>query len=140
MNDLKEKILAKMTDLTLASFATITSDNQPWCRYVMVKADENMDIWFATFKASRKINQISLNAEVHITLGVTEPQSAVSWLQIQGHAEILDDIDTKKAKWYDMLEPIFSGPNDPNYVVCKVKPYRIEYYTMNKREPEIWKA
>jgi general stress protein 26 len=140
MNDLKEKILAKMTDLTLASFATITADNQPWCRYVMVKADINMDIWFATFKKSRKINQINLNPEVHMTLGVSEPQSAVSWLQIQGHAEILDDINTKKAKWYDMLEPIFSGPDDPNYVVCKVKPYRIEYYTMNKREPEIWKA
>ena len=140
MNDLKEKILAKMMDHTLASFATITENNQPWSRYVIVKADDNMDIWFATYKKSRKVDQIAHNPEVHITLGVTEAQSAVSWLQIQGRAEILDDIKTKKTRWYDMLEPIFSGPDDPNYVVCKVRPYRIEYYTMNKREPEIWKA
>ena len=140
MNNLKEKILAKMTELTLASFATITEDNKPWSRYIVVKADTNMDIWFATFNKSRKIKQIARNPEVHITLGVTEPQSAVSWLQIQGRAEILEDTETKKAVWYDMLEPIFSGPDDPNYVVCKVRPYRIEFYSMNKREPDVWQA
>ena len=53
MNGLKEKILAKMTGLTLASFATVTESNKPWNRYVVVKADERMDIWFATFKKSR---------------------------------------------------------------------------------------
>ena len=140
MNNLKEKILAKMSELTLGTIATITEDNKPWSRYVVVKADTNMDIWFATFNKSRKIKQIALNPEVHITLGVTEPQSAVSWLQIQGRAEILEDTETKKAMWYDMLEPIFSGPDDPNYAVCKVRPYRIEYYSMNKREPDVWQA
>ena len=140
MNGLKEKILAKMTGLTLASFATVTEGNKPWNRYVVVKADERMDIWFATFKKSRKINHIALNPEVHLTLGVTELQSAVSWLQIQGRAEILEDAEIKKAMWYDMLEPIFSGPDDPNYVVCKVIPYRIEFYSMNRREPEVWQA
>ncbi len=140
MNGLKEKILAKMTGLTLASFATVTESNKPWNRYVVVKADERMDIWFATFKKSRKINHIALNPEVHLTLGVTELQSAVSWLQIQGRAEILEDAEIKKAMWYDMLEPIFSGPDDPNYVVCKVIPYRIEFYSMNRREPEVWQA
>jgi len=140
MNGLKEKILAKMTGLTLASFATVTESNKPWNRYVVVKADERMDIWFATFKKSRKINHIALNPEVHLTLGVTELQSAVSWLQIQGRAEILEDAEIKKALWYDMLEPIFSGPDDPNYVVCKVIPYRIEFYSMNRREPEVWQA
>ena len=140
MNALREKILAKMEDWTLASFATITEENKPWCRYVVVIADANMDIWFATFKKSRKIKNISINSEVHIALGVTELKSAASWLQIQGRAEIFEDAKTKRAIWYDMLEPIFSGPDDPNYVVCKVRPYRIEYYSMNRREPEVWHA
>jgi general stress protein 26 len=140
MDDLKEKLLGKMREYTLASFATITEKNQPWTRYVVIKADENMDIWFATFKKSRKINHIALNPEVHLTLGVAEPQTAVSWLQVQGRAELFEDAETKKDKWYDMLEPIFSGPDDPNYVVCKVRPYRIEYYSMNKREPEVWQV
>ena len=138
MDNLKALIKAKMTKHTLAAFSTITEDHKPWARYVVVKADEEMNIWFATFKNSRKVKQIALNPEVHITLGVGDVQSAVSWIQIQGRAEILRDEETKKNVWYDMLEPVFSGPDDPNYVVCKVTPYRVEYYSMNKREPKVW--
>ena len=129
-----------MNEHVLASFATLTEDGKPWTRYVVVKADDQMNIWFATFKNSRKIQQIDKNPEVHLVLGVTDPQTAVSWLQVQGHAEILDDAETKKIIWYDLLSSIFSGPNDPNYVVCKVRPNRIEYYTMNMPKPEIWQA
>jgi general stress protein 26 len=140
MNDLKEKIREKMKEYTLAAFATVTEDDKPWTRYVVVKADDQMNIWFATFKGSRKTGQIAKNSEVHLTLGVGDMQSATSWLQVQGRAKILDDAETKAAAWYDMLEPIFTGPDDPNYVVCKVIPYRIEYYTMNNREPEVWQT
>ena len=138
MSDLKEKILQKMNEHTLASFATITKDGKPWTRYVVVKADDQLNIWFATFKNSRKIHQIAKNPQVHLTLGVTDPQTAVSWLQVQGQAEIIGDAETKNMVWYDILGSIFSGPDDPNYVVCKVTPNRIEYYTMNMPKPEIW--
>jgi general stress protein 26 len=140
MSDLKEKILAKMKEHTLASFATVTEDGKPWTRYVVVKADDQLNIWFATFKNSRKTVQIELNAEVHLTLGVSDPQSAVSWLQVQGRAELFDDAETKKMVWYDILNSIFSGPDDPHLVACKVKPYRIEYYMMNIPMPEVWEA
>ncbi|UCF94354.1 MAG: pyridoxamine 5'-phosphate oxidase family protein [Desulfobacterales bacterium] len=140
MNDLQAKILTKMQELTLAALATTTEDGKPWTRYVVVRADEQMNIWFATFKGSRKTRQIARNPEVHLVLGVADLQTAVSWLQIQGRAVILDDPATKQAVWYDRLNPIFSGPDDPNYVVGKVTPYRIEYYMMNKREPEVWEA
>ena len=140
MSDLKSKILEKMKSHTLASFATVADDRKPWTRYVVVSADDQMNIWFATFKGSRKVSQITDNPEVHLTLGVEDMQKAVSWLQVEGRAEILEDIETKKAVWYDMLEPIFAGPDDPNYVVCKIAPYRIEYYAMNKKEPDIWEA
>ena len=140
MSELKEKIISTMKQHTLAALATVTADNQPWTRYVVVRADDQMDIWFATFKGSRKVAQIVRNPEVHLVLGVTDMKSAVSWIQVQGKAEILEDHQSKKAVWYDMLEPVFKGPEDPSYVVCKVRPYRIEYYTMNKRKPEIWEA
>ena len=140
MNDLKEKILKKMNEHTLASFATISDDGKPWTRYVVVKADDQMNIWFATFKNSRKVHQIAKNPDVHLVLGVTDPQTAVSWLQVQGRAEILEDAETKNLVWYDLLSSIFSGPDDPNYVVCKVTPSRIEYFAMNVPQPEIWQA
>jgi general stress protein 26 len=140
MDPLKKKIHDKMKDLTLASFATVTEDGKPWVRYVAVKADENLNIWFATFKTSRKLHQVSANPDVHLLLGVTDLPTAASWLQIQGRAEIFDDAGTKQAVWYSNLEPMFSGPDDPNYTVCRVTPQRIEYYTMNRRQPEVWEA
>jgi general stress protein 26 len=140
MSDLKEKILEKMKTHTLASFATVTEAHKPWTRYVVVSADDQMNIWFATFKGSRKVSQIADNPEVHLTLGVDDLQDAISWLQVEGRAEILEDAESKRTVWYDMLEPIFTGPDDPNYVVCKVAPYRIEYYTMNKKNPDVWQA
>ena len=129
-----------MNEHTLASFATITEDGKPWTRYVVVKADDQLNIWFATFKNSRKTLQIAKNPHVHLTLGVTDPQKAVSWIQIEGRADILEDTETKNMVWYDLLRSIFGGPDDPNYVVCKVTPSRIEYYTMNVSKPEIWQT
>ena len=140
MSDLKDKIFEKMKEHTLASFATVTEDGKPWTRYVVVKADEQLNIWFATFVNSRKTLQVANNPEVHLTLGVSDPQTAVSWLQVQGRAELLADAETKNAVWFDHLSSIFNGPDDPNYVVCKVKPYRIEYFMMNMPTPEIWQG
>lgn len=139
--ELKEKIAAKMKVPTLAGFATVTEDGKPWVRYVMVTADENLDIWFATFAQSRKAAQIAKKPDVHLTLGVDSPETAESYLQIEGRAEILDDAETKEAVWFDQLAGIFSGPDDPDYVVCKVAPSRIEFTTMNPGEPpEVWEA
>ena len=44
MSDFKGKILEKMKAPTLASFATITEDGKPWTRYVVVKADDQLNI------------------------------------------------------------------------------------------------
>jgi general stress protein 26 len=140
MDDLKSKIHAKLQAPTLASFATVTEDGKPWARYVVAWADADLTIWFATFKSSRKVAQIAKNPQVHLNLGVSDMQTAESWVQIQGKAEILDSPAVKKAKWYPQLENIFSGPEDPNYVVCKVSPYRIEHVTMQEKTPQVWTA
>jgi general stress protein 26 len=67
-------------------------------------------------------------------------ETAESYLQIQGRAEILTDEETKKAVWNDHLKNIFSGPDDPNYCVCKITPYRIEYQGMGMVPPEVWEV
>jgi len=46
--------------------------------------------------------------------------------------------DSRKIIWYDLLSSIFSGADDPNFVVCKVTPNRIKYCAMNMPKPEIW--
>jgi general stress protein 26 len=138
MSELKKKILAKIDRPTLSALATITEDGKPWVRYVTPMADENLNIWMATFAQSRKVGQIAKNPEVHLTVGVTTMETAESYLQVQGRAEILNDDATKKAVWNDHLKGIFSGPDDPNYCVCKITPYRIEYQGMGPVPPEVW--
>jgi general stress protein 26 len=138
MSELKEKIYAKMQQPTLAVLATITEDGKPWGRYCTPRFDENLTIWIATFIHSRKVGQIKKNPEVHLTVGITTMETAESYLQIQGRAEILTDAESKKAIWFPPLENIFSGPEDPNYCVLKISPYRIEYQTMAMTPAEVW--
>jgi general stress protein 26 len=138
--ELKKKILSKLTGPTLCALGTLMEDGRPWVRYVTPFADENLTLWMATFLGSRKVAQIKKNPEVHLTAGVATMETAESYLQIQGRAEILTDEKTKKTVWFDHLKNIFSGPDDPNYVVCKITPYRIEFQSMGMVPPEVWEA
>ncbi len=138
--ELKKKILAKLTGPTLCALGTLTEDGKPWVRYVTPFADEDLTLWMATFLGSRKVAQIKKNPEVHLTTGVATMETAESYLQIQGRAEILTDDRSKKTVWFDHLKNVFSGPDDPNYVVCKITPYRIEYQSMGMVPPEVWEA
>ena len=138
MSDLREAILEKMKEPTLACLATITEDGKPWVRYVTPYADENLDLWCSTFAGSRKVGQINGNSEVHITLGVTDPENVGSYLQIQGNAQVLSDPESKEKVWGDHLKPIFSGPDDPNMCVLKITPYRIELQEPKPVPPQVW--
>ena len=141
MMTLKERILAKINQPTLSALATITEDGKPWVRYVTPMADKNLTLWMATSITTRKVAQIRKNPEVHLTVGVTTMETAESYLQIQGRAEILTDEKTKKAVWFEQLKAVFSGSDDPNYTVCKITPYRIEYQKMVPGvPPEVWES
>ena len=109
-------------------------------RYVTPMADENLNIWCATFISSRKVGQIKENAEVHLTRGVTTMETAESFVQVQGCAEIFTDVETKKTAWNNHLAQVFSGPDDPNYAVCKITPYRLELQPLGPVPPEVWEA
>jgi general stress protein 26 len=137
---LKEKILAKFAGPTLCALATVTEDGKPWVRYVMLSADERLTLRGASFANSRKAAHIRKNPEVHLTTGAKDMETAESYLQIQARAEILTDPDSKKAMWNDYLKNIFSGPDDPNYVVLRITPYRIEYSKVDHSPAEVWEA
>ena len=78
--ELKKKILAKLTGPNLCALATLTEDCKPWVRYVTPFADENLTLWMATFLGSRKVVQIKKNPEVHLTTGVATLETAESYL------------------------------------------------------------
>lgn len=140
MSDLKDKIYEVIKDLQLAGFATVTEDGKPWVRYVMTAGSEGLTIRFATFVTARKVAQIKKNPDVHLTCGVTEPQTPAPYVQIQGRARFTTEESERHGFWCDMLSGIFKGPDDPNYGVIIVEPYRIEYCTPGSFEPDVWTA
>ena len=138
MAELKDQILEILGKPQLAGLATVTPEGNPWVRYVMVLASEDLTIHCATFIQARKVGQIKANPEVHLTCGVTNPMEMTPYLQIQGRAVLRTDEEIRHAFWSDMLAPIFEGPDDPKYGVLEVTPYRIEYCTPGSYEPQVW--
>lgn len=140
MYDLKQRILNIIQKPQLTSMATITEEGKPWVRYVMSFGSEDLSIRFASFVNARKVAQIKHNPEVHLTCGVTNPEVMIPYLQIQGKARLTTDKVEREAFWNEQLRKIFKGPDDPDYGVIIVTPYRIELCSPGKFEPEVWKA
>ena len=138
MSDIKERILQVLGQPQLSALATVTADGKPWVRYVMAVSDNNMTIRFASFVGERKIEQIKRNPEVHLTCGVTNPTDMKPYLQIQGRARFTTEEQERHGFWNEITTPIFDGPDDPNYGVVIVQPYRIELCTPGSIEPEVW--
>ncbi len=138
MNDLKQRIIDAAGELQLINFATVTEDGKPWVRYVMGKADKELNFRFCTHLESRKVAQIRKNPDVHISLGVSNLETAKNWLQVEGTAEVSTDKAERDAFWFDDLKNYFTGPDDPGYCIVIIKPSRIELGTMGSMPPEVW--
>jgi len=140
MNDIRQRILSIIRPAHLASLATITEDGKPWTRYVIPRADDDLNIRVATRVNSLKVAQIRKNPEVHLTCGVSDPRNVDTFLQIQGQARFTTDRHERESFWDPHLENIFDGPDDPGYGVIVITPYRIELWKEGDSEPEVWEA
>lgn len=141
MSTLKERIFAVINKPAPANLATISERGKPWTRYIMITGSNDLTLRIATFINSRKVQHIRSNPEVHITCGLNDLEKWDTYLQIQGIATISTDLSEKEALWKDELNAYFKGPDDPNYAVIIVKPYRIEFNSMEHPfEAEIWEA
>ena len=140
MSDLKQRIYDIIRKPQLTSMATITEGGKPWVRYVISVGSEDLSIRFASFVNARKAGQIKHNPEVHLTCGVPDLEVMNPYLQIQGKARLTTEKVERQAFWNDKLQGIFKGPEDPDYGVIIVTPYRIELCSPGKFEPEVWEA
>ena len=84
---------------------------------------------FCTHLQTKKVGEIRKKANVHISLGAKDLETAKHWLQVEGRAEISTDKTERHSFWFDELSNYFTGPDDPNYCVIIVRPSRIEFGT-----------
>ena len=138
MSNLRQRIFEAAKELQLVNIATVTEDGKPWVRYVMAKADNDLVFRFCSRLDTKKIRHIKNNPNVHISLGVTDLETAKNWLQVEGKAEASTDKNERHAFWFDELKNFFKGPDDPAYCIVIVKPSRIELGTMGSMQPEVW--
>lgn len=138
MSDLHQRIIEILRQPRLACLATVTREGKPWVRYVFCEGREDMSIRFATFVNSRKVVQIKNNPEVHLTCGAANPADNKPYVQVQGCAEFFTDKAERHGFWKNSLESYFHGPDDPDYGVVVIKPYRIELCSPGSFEPEVW--
>ncbi|MFH1057335.1 MAG: pyridoxamine 5'-phosphate oxidase family protein [Pseudomonadota bacterium] len=141
MSQLQEQIRAVFGQAVISALATVTAEGKPWVRYVVVMAQDDLTLRLATYLGSRKVAQIQANPEVHLTAGAEGLENiGKPYVQVQALAAVSTDPELKRTMWNDMLQTYFSGPDDPNYAVVTLSPYRVEYYTFEAMEPQVWEA
>ncbi len=137
MDELRKRIVEIINQAEFAAFATITENEKPWVRFVSPRASDDMILRFSTFANSRKVRQIAKHSEVHLTLGVGSA-GTMTYLQIQGLARVTDDLAELTAHWRPEMAEYFKGPDDPQYRVVIIDPYRVEVNLPGQVEPLVW--
>jgi general stress protein 26 len=123
---LKESIFKAIGGQVVAAIATV-HEGKPAVRHMALMGQEDLSLIGATRKDSRKVEQIKKTPDVALAIWSGKKFSD-PYVMIQGQAKVHDDLETKKKFWSPMLEPYFQKPENPDYVVLKFIPKRIEYY------------
>jgi general stress protein 26 len=131
-----ESIFKVMGGQVVAAIATV-HEGKPAVRHMAVMGQEDLSLIGATRKDSRKVDQIKKNPDVALAIWSGKNFSD-PYVMIQGQAMVHDDLETKKKFWSPMLEPYFQKPENPDYVVLKFMPKRIEYY--HDMTMDIWEG
>lgn len=131
---LKDNILEVMRGEHVAAVATL-EDGRPAVRFMALVGLDDLSLVGSTMKSSRKVEQIRKNPEAALSIW-SGKSYADPYLIIRSKAEIHDDPETKKKFWDPKLEPYFQNPENPNYVVIKFVPQRIEYY--HEMSMDLW--
>ena len=135
--ELKNKILKVLNEYPIGAVATM-KDGKPWVRYMVMKPGDDLALFSTSFASARKVGQIKKNSTINVAFGADRKNWMIPYINVDGTAEVLTDIETKKKCWDDHLKQFFKGPEDPNYVVIKVIPESIEYMNPGVFEPEIY--
>jgi general stress protein 26 len=121
--EMKEAAL-RLVRLNPHGLLTTVTEGKPRCRTMQTaRIEDDFTIWFATYGQSGKVDQIRANASVCVSYYIPGID-----LNVYGEATLLADQQLKDELWQDDWRKHFSGgKTDPNYLVIKVDPTRVEF-------------
>ena len=95
--------------------------NRPMSNNRQVEYDG--DTWFFAFRDSRLAREVQ--ADPRIALGYAANDRGI-WVAMEADAELVDDADAKRERWFDELDRWFpDGPDDPNVTLIRASATRI---------------
>ncbi len=121
-----EEIWSLLQGFPLAHLSTIDND-QPRVR-PMALITHNDSIWLSSRTEWSKVEQIRDNNKVEFTVAPISETTTGS-IRFTAIAEIEEDLKTKEllAKAIPWFSDYWSGPNDPNFTLMKMKLSRVLY-------------
>ncbi len=123
----RDKVIAAarqiMTAQQYCAFITVDEKGLPQVRTVNpFPPEEDMTVWFATGKQTRKVREIKANPNV--AMYYADHGKATGYVQLSGKAVLVDDkaeIERhRRAYWTQAF------PNDRNLVLVKIVPARLD--------------
>jgi general stress protein 26 len=95
----------------------------------------DMVFWFATSATSNKIKEITRNKSSCVFVYRPTDHSSVTAC---GKAQVIKDDKTRKKYWQDAWKAYWpAGPKDPNYVLIRLAPKRLEYLDYPNHKLEV---
>ncbi len=135
MEDAAEERLWEIVDKAeINLLTTLEKGGTPRTRPMTLLAyDEDGMLWFATSRASRKVEEIEADDRVSVFLLDLEGGAHA---QFFGQARLDSDQETKAEFWIPEWSEHWDGPDDEDYVLVRVNCERAEYYLVD--EDELW--
>jgi general stress protein 26 len=129
-----------MAAQTYCALVTIDETGRPQVRTMNpFPPEEDMTVWMATNTRSRKVQEI--RRDPRVTLYYSNHANAIGYVQITGHAVLVDDkqeiLKRKRAYWDQAF------PGLQNLVLVKVVPERLDvlnYKAGVQADPETWRT
>ena len=147
--EIEEEFHARVSRIVWCTVATVDRQGRPRTR-ILHPIWEGSTGWIATGRHSLKEKHLATNAYLSVSYWDQEHQQ----VHVEAKAEWEDDQDEKVRLWtlYKETPPPYgydpaiiwqAGPDDPEYGLLKLTPWRIGLYSLKdvvtQAEPTVWK-
>lgn len=87
-------------------------------------ATRDAGVWIGTSPRSRKVREVRQRPAVTYAV---EDRAAFAYTAVRGRAELIEDIDLRRARWEPGLRAFFpGGPDGDDFVLLHVVPSTVE--------------
>lgn len=123
--DTHKKLIDLIQDFNNAMLVTKASDGSIVARPMAVAdTTDQGELWFVTDRNSGKINDLTADHDVAVTM-----QSSTKFVTVSGTCRVVDDRAKIEALWNEAWAVWFpKGKTDPSIVLLQVDPERGEYW------------